>query len=45
VSVTRIFDFVLERPILFRRYIIADYRGRSDGLHGADTVAPDVAPV
>jgi len=24
---------------------LIDYRSRSDGFHGADTVAPDVAPV
>ena len=45
VSVARVFDFVLERSILFRRYVIIDYRCSGYGFHGADTVASDVAPV
>ena len=35
----------VERAVLFRRNVAADYCRRHDGLHGAGAVLHDVAPV
>ena len=40
-----IFDRVLERAVLFRRYIAADYCRGGHGFYRAGTVALDVASV
>jgi preprotein translocase subunit SecY len=45
VSAARVPDSVLERAVLLRWYVPADYRGRGDGLHGSGPVSYDVSSV
>ncbi len=45
VSVAGIFDLVLERAVLLRWYVVADYCGRGDGFHVTGASASDESSV